>query len=48
MNRCLKRVDLKHVMARQSNYARAVYPAVKHAVDVGIINNKPNEKDSKM
>ena len=28
-------VDMEYIMARQSNYARAVYPAVKHAVDSG-------------
>jgi hypothetical protein len=31
------RVDLEYVLARQSNYARAVYPAVGHAIREGII-----------
>ncbi|OIW30209.1 hypothetical protein CONLIGDRAFT_632274 [Coniochaeta ligniaria NRRL 30616] len=31
-------VDLKYVLARQSNYARAVFPAVWHAVQAGIIS----------
>jgi hypothetical protein len=39
-----KRVDLEYVVARQSNYARAVYPAIKHAMDVGIIDRKPKAK----
>lgn len=43
----LKRVDLEYVMARQSNYARAVYPAVKHAVDAGIINRKLMDNDGR-
>ncbi|KAK3302177.1 uncharacterized protein B0T15DRAFT_496650 [Chaetomium strumarium] len=30
-------ITLKYVLARQSNYARAVYPAVWHAVKTGII-----------
>jgi hypothetical protein len=30
-------IDLKYVMARRSTYARAVYPAVRHAVQAGII-----------
>lgn len=34
-------VDLEYIMARQSNYARAVYPAVKHAIDKGHITWKP-------
>ncbi|KAL5352275.1 hypothetical protein ACLOAV_002222 [Pseudogymnoascus australis] len=42
-----KRVDLEYVMARQSNYARAVYPAVKHAVDAGIINRKLMDNDGR-
>lgn len=37
-------VDVEYVMARQSNYARAVYPAVKHAIDNGKIEWKPAEK----
>jgi len=40
-----KRVDLEYVIARQSNFARAVYPAIKHALDVGIINRKPKMKN---
>jgi hypothetical protein len=35
-----EKVDLEYVVARQSNYARAVYPAIKHAIDVGIIDRK--------
>jgi hypothetical protein len=31
------KVDLRHVLARQSNYARAVYPAVWHAIQQGVI-----------
>jgi len=38
-------VDLEYVIARQSNFARAVYPAIKHALDVGIINRKPKMKN---
>lgn len=30
-------VDLNYVLARQSNYARAVYPAVAHAMREGVI-----------
>ncbi|KAK2074063.1 hypothetical protein P8C59_008300 [Phyllachora maydis] len=30
-------VDVRYVLARRSNYARAVYPAVRHAVDAGLI-----------
>ncbi|KAK4232974.1 hypothetical protein C8A03DRAFT_39355 [Achaetomium macrosporum] len=30
-------ITLKYVLARQSNYARAVYPAVWHAVTAGVI-----------
>lgn len=30
-------VDVKYVLARQSNYARAVYPAIKHAIEAGVI-----------
>ncbi|KAK3936852.1 hypothetical protein QBC46DRAFT_394050 [Diplogelasinospora grovesii] len=32
-----KVVDVKYVLARQSNYARAVYPAIWHAIREGII-----------
>lgn len=35
-----KQVTLEYVLARQSNLARAVYPAIKHAIDVGIIDRK--------
>jgi hypothetical protein len=31
------KITLKYVLARQSNYARAVYPAIWHAVEAGII-----------
>ena len=30
-------ITLKYVLARQSNYARAVYPAIWHAVKTGVI-----------
>lgn len=30
-------IDVKHVFRRQSNFARAVFPAVRHAVQAGII-----------
>ncbi len=30
-------ITLKYVLARQSNYARAVYPAISHAVKTGVI-----------
>jgi hypothetical protein len=30
-------INVKYVLARQSNYARAVYPAIRHAVEAGII-----------
>ena len=40
------RVDLEYVIARQSNLARAVYPAIKHAIDVGIIDRKIKLKGS--
>ncbi|KAI9736832.1 MAG: hypothetical protein M1818_005883 [Claussenomyces sp. TS43310] len=39
-----ERVNFEYVMARQSNLARAVYPAIKHAVDAGIIDRKPKAK----
>ena len=41
-----KKVDLEYVIARQSNFARAVYPAVKHAVEVGIIDRKPKNLEA--
>lgn len=31
------KVDLKYVLARRSNYARVVYPAVWRAVQEGVI-----------
>lgn len=31
------KINLKGVLARQSNYARAVYPAIWHAIDAGVI-----------
>jgi hypothetical protein len=31
------RIDVKYVMERKSNYARAVYPALRHAVQAGIV-----------
>jgi len=30
-------ITLEYVLARSSNFARAVYPAVRHAVDVGVL-----------
>lgn len=30
-------VDLRYVLERRSNYARAVYPAMRHAIDAGIL-----------
>ncbi|KAL8927510.1 MAG: hypothetical protein Q9208_002315 [Pyrenodesmia sp. 3 TL-2023] len=32
-------ITLEYVLARNSNFARAVYPAVKHALDAGIIDD---------
>jgi hypothetical protein len=34
------KITLKYVLARQSNYARAVYPAVAHAIKEGIISKE--------
>lgn len=31
-------ISMRYLLAQQSNFARAVYPAVKHAVDAGIIS----------
>lgn len=36
-----KQVSLEYVIARQSNYARAVWPAVQHAIEAGIVDRKP-------
>ena len=33
-----KNINLEYVLARQSNFTKAVYPAIKHAIDVGIID----------
>jgi len=30
-------VDLAYVMRRESNFARAVWPAVKHAIEAGLL-----------
>ncbi|KAF4619103.1 hypothetical protein G7Y89_g14744 [Cudoniella acicularis] len=30
-------IDLKYILARQSNFARAVYPAIRHAIQDGVI-----------
>lgn len=30
-------ITLEYVLAQNNNFARAVYPAVKHALDNGII-----------
>lgn len=32
------KITLQYVLSRQSNFARAVYPAVQHAVEAGIIS----------
>ena len=37
MFRVFEKITLAYVMARNSNFARAVYPAVKHAVDHGVL-----------
>ena len=34
------KITLPYVLARQSNYARAVYPAIWHAVESGIITKE--------
>ncbi|KAK4246312.1 hypothetical protein C7999DRAFT_33278 [Corynascus novoguineensis] len=34
------KITLKYVLARESNYARAVYPAVRHAIEAGIISKE--------
>ncbi|KUJ24630.1 uncharacterized protein LY89DRAFT_572803 [Mollisia scopiformis] len=31
------KVDLNYILARQSNYARAVYPAIAHAISSGVL-----------
>jgi hypothetical protein len=33
-------ITIKYVLARQSNFARAVYPAVRHAIEAGIISSE--------
>lgn len=30
--------NISMILARQSNFARALYPAVRHAVDSGVLN----------
>lgn len=35
-----KTITMKYVLARNSNFARAVYPAVKHALDAGFIKEE--------
>ncbi|KAL2148959.1 hypothetical protein VTH82DRAFT_1645 [Thermothelomyces myriococcoides] len=37
------KITLKYVLARQSNYARAVYPAIRHAIDAGIISKEETQ-----
>jgi mannosyltransferase OCH1-like enzyme len=37
-------VSLEYVLDRQSNYARAVYPAIQQAIDTGIIDRKDLRK----
>ena len=32
-------ITLEYVLARNSNFARAVYPAVRHALDNGFLEN---------
>ncbi|CZR50371.1 uncharacterized protein PAC_00243 [Phialocephala subalpina] len=36
-------VDLRYVMGRQSNYAMAVFPAIKHAIEKGVIEGVEGE-----
>lgn len=36
-------VDLEYVLRRQSNYARAVFPAVRHAIEVGVVSGVQEE-----
>ncbi|MCJ1450599.1 hypothetical protein MMC28_000932 [Mycoblastus sanguinarius] len=36
-------ITLEYVLARKSNFAKALYPAVKHAVDTDVLEN-PNPK----
>lgn len=33
------KITLDYVLARRSNYARAVFPAISHAIDAGVIPN---------
>jgi Glycosyltransferase sugar-binding region containing DXD motif len=35
-----KGITMEYVLARNSNFARAVYPALKHALDTGVIKQK--------
>ncbi|KAF8852025.1 hypothetical protein BDZ45DRAFT_750027 [Acephala macrosclerotiorum] len=37
------RVDLGYVLRRQSNYARAMFPAVRHAIEAGVIEGVKEE-----
>jgi len=39
-------LNLDYIMAKKSHFARGVYPAVKHAIDMGIIEWIPMEVDS--
>ncbi|KAH8663372.1 hypothetical protein BGZ60DRAFT_411155 [Tricladium varicosporioides] len=34
------KINLEYVLARQSNYARAVYPAIWHAIQAGVIEEE--------
>ena len=31
-------ITMEYVLARQSNFARAVYPAIRHAIEAGIVS----------
>ena len=33
-------INVEYVLARRSHFARAVYPAVKHAIDTGVLEHK--------
>ena len=36
-------VNMSYIMARNSNYALATYPIVKHAVDHGVLSEQDGE-----
>lgn len=31
-------ITMEYILARQSNFARAVYPALQHAIEAGIVS----------